>query len=146
MTKATDTVDAYIAAQPARARAKLEDVRRAIRKALPKAREVISYRIPAYKNGDRTILYFAGWKSHYALYPFGERIVKAFRKELAPHRVSGSTIRFSMAAPVPAALIARLAKFRAKDIATPRRAKAACTGRTKKKSSRKTAPRAAQRQ
>jgi uncharacterized protein YdhG (YjbR/CyaY superfamily) len=140
MTKAADTVDAYIAAQPARTRAKLDDVRKAIRKALPKAREVISYKIPAYKNGDRTVLYFAGWKNHYALYPFGERIVKAFKKELAPYKVAGSTIRFPMSAPVPARLIARIAKFRAKDIAAPRRAKAAGTRKTKK-SAPKPAPR-----
>ena len=122
MTKAEETVEAYIAAQSPRARAALEQVRAAIRKALPKAREVISYKIPAYKTGDRTVVYFAGWKNHYALYPFGERVVKAFRKELAPYKVAGSTIRFPMSAPVPARLIARLAKFRANDIATPRRA------------------------
>ncbi len=131
MTKPEATIDAYIAAQPARARAALAEVRRAIRKALPKAREVISYKIPAYKDGDRTILYFAGWKSHYALYPFGERIVKAFKRELAPYKVVGSTIRFPISQPVPARLIARIAKFRAKDIAVPRRPKTA----TRKKAS-----------
>jgi uncharacterized protein YdhG (YjbR/CyaY superfamily) len=133
MTKAEDNVDAYIAAQPARARAKLGEVRAAIRKALPKAREVISYKIPAYKHGDRTVLYFAGWKSHYALYPFGERVVAAFKEELAPYKVSGSTIRFPIFAPVPAGLIARIAKFRAKDIAAPRRAKSAGPVRKAKK-------------
>lgn len=43
------SVDDYIAAQPDAVRGLLEDVRGAIRKALPKAREVISYQIPAYK-------------------------------------------------------------------------------------------------
>ena len=125
MTARFETVDEYIAAQPERARAALAKVRSTIRKALPRAREVISYRIPAYKNGDRTVLYFAGWKSHYALYPFGERVVAAFRKDLAKFKVAGSTIRFPMSEPVPTALIARLAKFRAGDIATPRQAKRA---------------------
>jgi uncharacterized protein YdhG (YjbR/CyaY superfamily) len=130
MTKVVETVEDYIAAQPARARANLAQVRTAIRKALPKAREVISYKIPAYKHGDRTVLYFAGWKNHYALYPFGERIVAAFKNELAPYKVVGSTIRVPIAGPVPAGLIARIAKFRAKDIARPRRAK--LLGRGKK--------------
>ena len=117
MTKVPESVDDYIAAQPARMRATLAEVRSAIRKALPRAREVISYKIPAYKRGDRTILYFAGWKNHYALYPFGERVVAAFQKELAPYKVVGSTIRFPMTEPVPVRLIARIAKFRAEDIA-----------------------------
>jgi uncharacterized protein YdhG (YjbR/CyaY superfamily) len=130
MTKAEETVDSYIAAQPARARAKLEEVRNAIRKALPKAREVISYKIPAYKHGDRTVLYFAGWKNHYALYPFGERVVAAFKRELAPYKVVGSTIRFPLSGPVPAGLIARIAKFRSQDIARPRRAKTAARKKT----------------
>jgi uncharacterized protein YdhG (YjbR/CyaY superfamily) len=42
-------VDEYIAAQPEAGQAVLGTVRRAIRKALPKAEEVISYKIPAYK-------------------------------------------------------------------------------------------------
>jgi uncharacterized protein YdhG (YjbR/CyaY superfamily) len=139
MTKAEQTVDAYIAAQSPRARVRLEQVRAAIRKALPKAREVISYKTPAYKHGDRTVLYFAGWKNHYALYPFGERIVKAFAKELASYKVEGSTVRFPMSATVPTGLIVRIARFRAKDIAGPRRAR---TARKAKKGAKKTAPRA----
>ena len=131
------TVDAYIAAQPARARAVLEEVRRTIRKALPRAREVISYKIPAYKDGDRTVLYFAGWKSHYALYPFGERVMAAFRNELSPYKVVGSTIRFPLSAPVPAGLIGRIARFRAKDIASPRRTKAASKKAAKSSKRRK---------
>lgn len=114
------TVDEYIAAQPKRARDALLRVRQAIRKALPRAKEVVSYKIPAYKIGDRTIVYFAGWARHYALYPFGQRVVEKFRSELVPYKVIGSTIRFPLTKPVPSGLIARLAKFRAKDIATHR--------------------------
>lgn len=139
MTKVIETVEDYIAAQPAKARTALMEVRAAIKKALPKAREVISYKIPAYKQGDRTVLYFAGWKSHYALYPFGERVVAAFKKELAPYKVAGSTIRFSLSQPVPASLIARIAKFRAKDVAMPRRPRQAGAKKKTRRKATKTA-------
>jgi hypothetical protein len=36
-------------------------VRSTIRKALPSAEEVISYKIPAYKVDGRVVIYFAGW-------------------------------------------------------------------------------------
>lgn len=61
------TVDAYIAAQPEHAQAVLREVRAAIKKALPKAEEVISYAIPAYRSDGGLGIYFAAWRNHYAV-------------------------------------------------------------------------------
>lgn len=63
------SVDEYIAAQPDAAQVVLERVRSTIRRALPGAEEVISYNMPTYKVHGRPVLYFAGWKQHYSLYP-----------------------------------------------------------------------------
>jgi len=106
-------VNDYIAAQPKATRLALAQVRRAIRNALPKAEEVISYKMPACKLNGSIVVYFAGWKEHYSLYPAGERLVAAFKDELAPYKVSKGTIRFPLSEPVPGRLIERLAKFRA---------------------------------
>jgi len=112
------SVDEYIAAQPEAARPVLQAVRRAIRAALPEATEVISYQIPAYKLPGGTAIYFAGWKEHYSLYPLGGAIIEEFAKELAPYEFNNKgTLRLPLAEPVPAKLIGRLAKFRAKEIA-----------------------------
>ena len=111
------TVDEYIAAQPVDVRPVLKCVRRAIRKALPRAEEVISYKMPAYKLQDNVILYFGGWKQHYSLYPASERLEAEFKDELAPYKISKGTIRFSHSEPVPVKLIERIAKFRATEIA-----------------------------
>lgn len=118
MTK-TDfkNVDEYIAAQPEAGQAVLGTVRSAIRQALPKAEEVISYKIPAYKLHGGVVLYFAGWKQHYSLYPAGDRLVAAFKDELTPYKISKGTIRFPLGKPVPVKLIERIAKFRATEIA-----------------------------
>ena len=111
------SVDDYIDSQPDEARPVLERVRRAIRTAVPEAEESISYGMPAYKLQGRAVLYFAGWKRHYSLYPAGERLVEAFREELAPYEVHKGTIRFPLFEPIPVKLIGRLAKFRAKETA-----------------------------
>jgi|SRR5215467_1110324 len=115
---ANNSVDDYIAAQPQAVRATLERVRSAIRKALPGADEVISYAIPAYKLNGVTVIYFAGWKQHYSLYPAGARLVAEFKDEIAQYKVSKGTIRFPLSDPVPVKLVERIAKFRAKEAAS----------------------------
>lgn len=118
------SVEEYIASQPEQVQGVLERVRSTIRKALPGAEEVISYQIPAYKLNVGRVLYFAGWKQHYSLYPAGERLVAAFKKELATYEVSKGTIRFPLSQPIPVRLIERIAKFRAKEAAERAKAKA----------------------
>jgi uncharacterized protein YdhG (YjbR/CyaY superfamily) len=119
------SVDEYIALQPETARGVLERVRSAIRNALPGAEEVISYQIPAFKLHGDPVLYFAGWRQHYSLYPANDHLVAAFRNDLAPYQVSKATIRFPLSEPVPVKLIRRIAKFRAKEVAKRVQAKAA---------------------
>ncbi len=126
------SVDEYIAAQPEDARAALTRVRSVLRKALPKAEEVISYQIPAYRMNGRIVLYFAGWKEHYSIYPATGRLQEQFEDELAAYKVSKGTIRFPLSGRVPAKLIERIAKFRANEIA----ARAAANASGSKKSSR----------
>jgi len=111
------SVDEYIASQPEAARSLLERLRSTIRKAVPGADETISYQIPMYKLHGSPVLYFAGWKQHYSLYPATGRVVAAFAEDLAPYRISKGTIRFPLSQPVPAKLIERIAKFRAREVA-----------------------------
>lgn len=121
------SVDEYMASRPEPVQEVLARVRKTIRKALPKAEEVISYQIPAYKLGGRIVLFFAGWKEHYSLYPAGERLVAAFREELEGYAISKGTIRFPLSAPVPVKLIEQIAKFRALEAAE--RGKSAAAGK-----------------
>ncbi len=82
-------------------RAHLETVRTAIRKAIPGAEEVISYKIPAYRLPQGVVIWFACWKRHYSLYPATEYVVSALSEELAPYEVKNGTIRFPLDARVP---------------------------------------------
>jgi uncharacterized protein YdhG (YjbR/CyaY superfamily) len=119
------SVDEYIATHPEDVQAILQRVRSTIRKAVPGAEEVISYQLPTYKLHGGYVVYFAGWKQHYSLYPATDRLVAAFKEDLAPYKVTKGTIRFPLSQPVPVKLIERIAKFLAKEAATRARAKLA---------------------
>ena len=109
------SIDAYVKTQTKASQAVLKQVRDVIRKAVPKADEVISYQIPAFKLQGTAVIYFAAWKEHFSLYPATDRVQTTFKQELAPYALSKGTIRFPLEQKVPTGLIARIAKLRAKE-------------------------------
>ena len=138
MARTPNPVDDYLARQPYAARTPLRRVREILRKAIPGAEEVISYGIPAFKVDGRTVLYLAGWKTHYSLYPSSKALELAFKSELARYELSHKgTIRFPLDEPVPAGLITKIARFRVKE--TARRANAGTAVRKGRRRSTRTA-------
>ena len=119
------SVDEYIGSQSEAVQGVLELVRSAIRKAVPNAEELISYKIPTYKLRGGPVIYFAGWKQHYSLYPATNHIVATFKDDLAVYEVKKGTIRFPLSQPVPVKLIERIAKMRAEEVTEREKAKAA---------------------
>jgi len=110
------SVSEYIATKPREVQAMLKRVRAAIRKAVPAAKEGISYQIPVYKLDGVAVVFFAGWKEHFSLYPAGDALVAAFKRELAGYKITKGTIRFPFSGGVPVDLIERIAKFRAEEL------------------------------
>ena len=104
---ATD-VDSYLAALPKNVRAILEKLRRTIKAAAPKAEELISYQMPAYKYHGM-LAFFAAFEDYCSLFA-GKSIPKTFRNELKPWHISGTTIHFSVEKPLPATLVRRIVK------------------------------------
>jgi uncharacterized protein YdhG (YjbR/CyaY superfamily) len=135
------SVDDYIASQPESARSALQRVRAIIRKAVPGAEEGISYKMPAYRLPAGPVIYFAGWKQHYSLYPITEAVIASFRAQLAPFQVERGTVRLPYGERVPAKLIEGIAKRRAKEIASNAAAKTT-PAKTKTSRPRKKATRA----
>jgi len=117
------SVDEYIASYPEEVQAVLQLVRRTIRKAVPGAEEVISYQIPTYKLRGDPVLYFAGWKAHYSLYPVNDRLVAALEDDLAPYKVNKATIRFPLSKRVPVKVIESIAKYRTNEVTEHAKAK-----------------------
>jgi len=115
------TVDEYLQPFPPGVRSKLDKLRRAIKEAAPKAEEVISYMMPAYKQ-DGVLVYFGGYKTHIGFYPTSSGIV-AFKKELSAYEVSKGTVRFPIDKPLPLGLISKIVKFRMKENEAKKKAK-----------------------
>jgi uncharacterized protein YdhG (YjbR/CyaY superfamily) len=108
------TIDDYIATFPPDIQAILQKIRAAIAKALPKAREKISYRIPAFVDeGD--IIYFAAFKKHIGLYPPVRD--PQLKKEVARWAGPKGNLQFPLTERIPYALIGRIAKVRARETA-----------------------------
>jgi uncharacterized protein YdhG (YjbR/CyaY superfamily) len=107
------TVDDYIAGCTQAVQPILRKLRATIRGAVPQATECISYGMPAYKfHGD--LVYFSAFKQHVGVFP-PVRGTQALMKAVKPYAGPKGNLRFPLAKPIPFALIARIAKQRAKD-------------------------------
>ena len=134
-TAVASSVDAYVEAQPEASRKALLGVRAAIRKAAPDATETISYGIPAYRVPGGMLIYFAGWKEHWSLYPATPGVVAGLGDALAGLTVRKGTIRFPLSKPVPVRLVGRIVRIRLAEV------EAAAAAKEKERRTKKPAPR-----
>lgn len=114
MTKFT-TIDEYITAQDDDKKAVLHQFKKIIKYAAPKAEEVISYGMPAFKQGS-VLVYFAAMKEHYGFYPTSKPI-EVFKDKLKPYKTSKGAIQFPADKPLPEKLITEIVKYRLKEVA-----------------------------
>jgi uncharacterized protein YdhG (YjbR/CyaY superfamily) len=110
------TVDDYIAAHPADVREVLEEVRRRIARAVPGSAETIRYDMPTVTVGGRSLVHYAAWKRHLALYPMPV-LGQPLDTEVAGYRAAKDAVHFRYRDPIPfdliERLVARLAELRA---------------------------------
>jgi uncharacterized protein YdhG (YjbR/CyaY superfamily) len=114
MTKFS-TIDEYIAAQDNDRKSALQQLRKIIKAAAPKAEEVISYGMPAFKYGS-VLVYFAAGKNHYGFYPTAKPI-EVFKDKLKPYKTSKGAIQFPVDKSLPQKLITEIVKYRLKEVA-----------------------------
>jgi uncharacterized protein YdhG (YjbR/CyaY superfamily) len=106
------TIDEYIAGFPRETQALLEEIRKTIREAAPKAEETISYDMPTFTLGGSYLIYFAGWKKHIALYPVSGKLLDQLGEELSKYKGSKGSVHFPLNKPMPLDLITRIVKIR----------------------------------
>lgn len=104
------TVEQYFAALPETTRSLMETLRATIQQAAPKATEMLSYGMPAFKQHD-VLVYYAAWKEHIALYPLPLALLES-SPELARYKSSKGTAKFPLNQPLPLDLIAQIVQFR----------------------------------
>ena len=109
---ARSVIDEYIAAAPADVQPILKKIRKTIKSAAPKAEEVISYRMPAFRQNG-VLLYFAAFKNHIGMYPPVRGDAK-LEKALAKYRGPKGNLRFPLDEPMPYDLIEKIALLRVK--------------------------------
>jgi len=102
-------IDEYIARQDESLRARLYDVRNAIRSAIPDAKETITWSMPNWK-GRHNVIQFALNKNHIGLYP-GEEAVTHFSEKLTGYETSKGNIRLPLDRPLPVELISEIAAW-----------------------------------
>lgn len=105
-------VDAYLAEQPPAHRAALQHLRATIAAAAPHATETISYQMPAFRDGKRLLVSYAGFKAHCSLFPMSGAVIKAIGDELEPYAAGKGTLRFDPANPMPDDLVRRIVAIR----------------------------------
>ena len=109
-------VDAYIAALDEPKRGTLEALRRTILEVAPGAEEVISYRVPAFRVGGKTIAGFAAFKNHLSYLPFSGSVLRRLADELSRYSRTKSALHFPVDEPLPKALVAKLIAARLEEL------------------------------
>lgn len=106
------TIDTYIAAFSPEIQNILQRIRQIVREAAPEAQEVISYRMPAFRQAG-ILVYFAAFKNHIGLYPpvSGDADIE---QAIAPYAGEKGNLRFPFDKPIPYDLIARITALRLK--------------------------------
>ena len=105
-------VDAYLKTVPEPQRTTLKKLRQTILKIEPKAKEVISYGMPAYKIDEGIICGFLASKKHCSYFPFSGSVLKDLVKETAKYDQSIGTLRFEVDKPLPQSLVRKLIKVK----------------------------------
>jgi uncharacterized protein YdhG (YjbR/CyaY superfamily) len=87
-------------------------MRKAILEIIPRAEEVISYGMPAFKLNGNIIAGLLSNKNHVGYYPFSGSVLHLFPKELSKYSTTKSAIHVPIDKPLPKGLMAKLIRAR----------------------------------
>ncbi|MBC7918683.1 MAG: DUF1801 domain-containing protein [Rhodoferax sp.] len=104
------TVDEYIQAAPAAGQPHLRRIRAILKKAAPKADEVIKWGNPFFIE-PRFLFAYSAHKAHLSFAP-GETALVEFAKELAGHDTTKNFLKIPYNKPLPEDLIRKIAEYR----------------------------------
>jgi uncharacterized protein YdhG (YjbR/CyaY superfamily) len=107
-------IDEYLLDVPEKQRLALEALRQIIKETAPKADEVISYGMPAFKYHG-ILVYFAAFKNHCSLFAANSTLIGEMYPELKAYKTSKGTIQFTPEKPLPIGLVQKIVLLRMKE-------------------------------
>ncbi|WP_371030121.1 iron chaperone [Pseudoclavibacter sp. JSM 162008] len=115
MAETASSIDEYLEALSPEYRAELERIRSIVKRMVPEAEEKISYRMPTLAYKGRALVYFTASKKHLSFYP-SEWAIEEFADRLTDYTTTKHAIQFTVAKPLPDALIEELVTYQARQI------------------------------
>ena len=107
-----EKVDEYLASVEEPKRGTLAQLRTTILELVPDADECISYGMPAYKVGGKTIAGFAAFKNHLSYLPHSGSVLDKLSDDLVGFEMTKGSLHFPVDEPLPRALVAALLRTR----------------------------------
>jgi uncharacterized protein YdhG (YjbR/CyaY superfamily) len=111
-----DEVDEYLRGVEEPKRSTLQALRRTILEIVPDAEQVISYRVPAFRVGGKTVAGFAAFKDHLSYLPFSGSVLAQLADELQGYTMTKSALHFPVDRPLPATIVKKLIAVRLGEI------------------------------
>jgi uncharacterized protein YdhG (YjbR/CyaY superfamily) len=105
-------IDQYLDALEEPKRTTLARLRQTILDILPEADQGMSYGVPAFKVGGKTIAGFAAFKNHLSYLPHSGSVFPQLKDELKGYSTSSGALRFSIGEPLPVPLVEKLIAVR----------------------------------
>ena len=105
-------VDEYLRGVDEPKRSTLEALRRTILEIVPDAEQVISYRVPAFRVGGKTVAGFAAFKDHLSYLPFSGSVLGQLADELTGYTMTKSSLHFPVDRPLPESVVRNLIAVR----------------------------------
>lgn len=109
-------VDAYLRGLQEPKRRTLQELRRRILEIMPDADQVISYRVPAFRVGGKTVAGFAAFKDHLSYLPFSGSVLGQLAEELSGYTMTKSALHFPVDRPLPKTLVKKLIAVRLAEV------------------------------
>ena len=110
------TVDEYLRGVDEPKRSTLQALRQTIHEIVPDAEEIISYGLPAFRVGGKTVAGFAAFKNHLSYLPFSGSVLPQLADELSGYTMTKSALHFPIDRPLPKALVKKLILLRLADL------------------------------
>jgi uncharacterized protein YdhG (YjbR/CyaY superfamily) len=113
---APQEIDSYLAALGEPERTTLEELRRSILAVIPDAQQCMSYGMPAFKVGGKTVAGFAAFKNHLSYLPHSGSVLEKLGKDLANYQSTKGSLHFAVGEPLPRGLVKKLVTTRMREL------------------------------